>query len=242
MIEASKIRKSYGRAAILEEVSLAVRAGECLLLLGPNGAGKTTLLRVLATLLRPSGGALTVNGVDAVRNPAAARAVIGMVGHGSYVYEDLTAIENLRFWAAMNGGDTTRARLDGALGRVGLDGFGDERVRTFSAGMKRRMALARVMLGEPRVLLLDEPFTGLDARGRKWFNELLRTFKTGGGAAVMVTHSFGSGLEVSDRVAILAGGHILVDRPCADLSPDDLAKLYSSLTDSDGPADPGSAQ
>jgi heme exporter protein A len=242
MIEASKIRKSYGRAVILDEVSLTVRDAECLLLLGPNGAGKTTLLRILGTLLRPSSGALAVNGVDAVRNPGAARAVIGMVGHGSYVYEDLTALENLRFWTAMNGGDSARARLDAALERVGLDGFGEERVRTFSAGMKRRLALARVMLGEPRVLLLDEPFTGLDARGRKWFNESLRAFKTGGGAVVMVTHSFGIGLEVSDRVAILAGGQLLADRPCADLSPDDLNKLYNSLTESDGATDPGSAR
>jgi heme ABC exporter ATP-binding subunit CcmA len=242
MITASKIRKSYGPAVVLDEVSLAVGGAECVVLLGPNGAGKTTLLRILATLLRPGSGALTVNGVDAVRNPGEARRVIGMVGHGSYIYEDLTALENLRFWAVMRGAVASRARLFAALEQVGLDDVADERVRTFSAGMKRRLALARVMLGEPRVLLLDEPFTGLDARGRKWFNESLRAFKTGGGAVVMVTHSFGIGLEVSDRVAILAGGQLLADRPCADLSPDDLNKLYNSLTESDGATDPGSAR
>lgn len=232
MITASKIRKFYGPTIILDEVSLTVGGAECVLLLGPNGAGKTTLLRILATLLRPSSGDLTVNGVDAVRNPEQTRALIGMVAHGTYVYEDLTALENLQFWTVMHGGSATRARLDEALEQVGLDGFGDERVRTFSAGMKRRLALARVMLAEPRVLLLDEPFTELDSRGRKWLGEFLRTFKSTGGAVVMVTHSFGVALEVADRVAILGGGQLLLDRPRGDLSVDDLNKLYNSLTES----------
>jgi len=240
MIEASKIRKSYGRAVVLGEVSLAVRGAECVLLVGPNGAGKTTLLRILATVLRPNSGSLVVNGVDAIRQPAEARAAIGMVGHGSYVYEDLTALENLRFWATMHGGDAGRARLEGALAHVGLDGFGEERVRTYSAGMKRRLALARVALIDPRVLLLDEPFTGLDTEGRKWVGEFLRAFKARGGAAVLVTHSFGAALEISDRVAVLAGGQLVADRPCAQLSADDLNKLYTSLTESESPSDPGS--
>jgi heme exporter protein A len=232
MITASKIRKSYGATIILDEVSLSVGVAECVLLLGPNGAGKTTFLRILATLLRPTSGELTVNGVDAVRHPEPARALIGMVAHGTYVYEDLTALENLRFWTVMHGGMVTGTRLGSALEQVGLDGYGDERVRTFSAGMKRRMALARVMLGEPRVLLLDEPFTGLDARGRKWLGEFLRTFKSTGGVVVMVTHSFGVALEVADRVAILGGGQLLTDQTCGTLSVDDLNKLYNSLTES----------
>ena len=232
MITVSKIRKSYGPAIILDEVSLTVGRAECLLLLGPNGAGKTTLLRILATLLRPSAGDLTVNGVDAVRHPEQTRALIGMVAHGTYVYGDLTALENLRFWTIMGGRSAASARLSSALEQVGLDGFGDERVRTFSAGMKRRLALARVMLAEPRVLLLDEPFTELDARGRKWLGEFLRTFKSTGGVVVMVTHSFGVALEVADRVAILGGGQLLLDRPRGDLSVDDLNKLYNSLTES----------
>ena len=232
MIRASKIRRTYGPAVILDDVSLAVGSAECVLLLGPNGAGKTTLLRILATLLRPSGGVLTVNGVDAVRYPDQARALIGMVAHGTYVYEDLTALENLRFWTTMHGGSATRERLGSALEQVGLEGFAGERVRTFSAGMKRRLGLARVMLSEPRVLLLDEPFTGLDARGRKWLGEFLRTFKSTGGVVVMVTHSFGVALEIADRVAILGGGQLLLDRPRADLSVDDLTKLYDSLTES----------
>jgi heme exporter protein A len=233
MLAANRLRKSYGPSAVLEDVSLELREGQCLALLGPNGAGKTTLLRILATLLRPTAGTLTVGGVDAVKNPEAARAMMGMIAHGSHVYEDLTAIENLRFWTVMRGGDASPARLVAALQQVELDAVAGERVRTFSAGMKRRLALARVALDNARLLLLDEPFTGLDRRAQKWLGEFLMSFKAGGGAAIVATHSFGGGLAVADRVAILAGGRLMVDQSCADLSWDDVRRLYDSLTDGD---------
>jgi heme ABC exporter ATP-binding subunit CcmA len=217
---------------VIDGVSLAVGTGQCLALLGPNGAGKTTVLRILATLLRPTTGTLRIDGVDALREPERVRPLLSMVAHGSHVYEDLTARENLRFWETLRGGDPTPARLAAALAQVELDGVADERVRTFSAGMKRRLALARVLLGQARVLLLDEPFTGLDRRGRKWLNEFLLAFKARGGAAVVATHSFGSSLGVADRVGILGGGRLLVDRATADLSAEALHRLYESLTDS----------
>jgi heme ABC exporter ATP-binding subunit CcmA len=232
MIAAQELRKTYGSNIVIDGVSFTLGGGQCLALLGPNGAGKTTLLRILATLLRPTAGSLHVGGVDALREPERVRPLLGMVAHGSYVYEDLTARENLRFWEIMRGGDASPARLMAALAQVELDGVADERVRTFSAGMKRRLALARVLLGQARVLLLDEPFTGLDRRGRKWVSEFLQAFKTAGGAAVVATHSFGGGLGVADRVGILMGGRLLVDRPAADLSGAELHRLYESLTES----------
>jgi len=230
MIKASRLRKSYGRTVVLEDISLDLAAGQCLALLGPNGAGKTTLLRILATLLRPTSGSLAVGGVDALQNPEGARAVIGVVGHGTHVYEHLTALENLRFWTVMRGEDASRERLVAALQQVELEPVADDRVRTFSAGMKRRLALARVLLWRSRLLLLDEPFTELDQRGRKWLGEFLLAFKDGGGGVVVATHSFGSGLGVADRVAILHGSRLVIDRPCADLSWEDLRRLYDSLT------------
>jgi heme ABC exporter ATP-binding subunit CcmA len=230
-IAARDIRKSFGRSVALDRVSLDLGPGEALVLLGPNGAGKTTLLRVLATLVRPTGGTLRLGEVDALREPERARPLIGMVGHGSYVYEDLTAIENLRFWAAMHGHDAGEPRLRGALAQVELDGVATERARTFSAGMKRRLGLARVLLGQARILLLDEPFTGLDRQGSKWLAEFLQGFKAGGGTTVLATHSFGGALGVADRVAILAGGRLLLDRPAADLAADELRRLYDALTD-----------
>jgi len=104
-------------------------------------------------------------------------------------------------------------------------------VRTFSSGMKRRLGLARVLLAQARLLLLDEPFTGLDRRGRKWVNEFLQAFKAGGGSAVLATHSFGGGLGVADRIGILGQGRLLLDRPAADLSPEELHRVYESLTE-----------
>jgi heme ABC exporter ATP-binding subunit CcmA len=236
MITASGLRKSYRMTPVLEDVSLELGAGQCLALLGPNGAGKTTLLRMLATLIRPSGGALTVAGVDALKHPEMVRERVGMLAHGSYLYEDLTAVENLRFWSAMNGVDASAERLLGALQQVELDGVADERVRTFSAGMKRRLALARVVLRAPKVLLLDEPFTALDQRGRKWLGEFLLDFKAAGGAIVTATHSFASALGIADRLVILAGGRVVLDRSSDGLSWESLLRLYDSLTDGEGAA------
>jgi heme exporter protein A len=233
MISAAGLRKSFGRTVVLDDVSLEVGAGSCVALLGPNGAGKTTLLRILATLLRPSAGRLLVCGVDALAQPDTARASLGVVAHGSYLYEDLSARENLRFWTVMTGHDAANGRLEGALAQVELDGVADDRVRTFSVGMKRRLSLARVLLGNARALLLDEPFTGLDQRGRKWLTEFLLGFKAGGGAVVVATHSLATGLGAADRLSILVGGRVLVDRPCAGLGADAIRRLYADVTDGD---------
>ena len=231
MITAAGLRKSFARTPVIDGVSLEVPAGICLVLLGPNGAGKTTLLRIFATLVRPSSGSLTVAGVDALRSPEAVREAIAMVAHGSYVYEDLSALENLRFWATMGGYDASEGRLLAALSQVELEAVAHERARTFSSGMKRRIGLARVALGRARLLLLDEPFTGLDRQGRKWLSEFLLAFKGGGGAVVLATHSFEGALAVADRIAILAGGRLVLDQPAADLSRDDLRRLYDDLTE-----------
>jgi heme ABC exporter ATP-binding subunit CcmA len=229
MITAVGLRKIYGATVVLADISLEVPAGQCLALLGPNGAGKTTLLRLLATLARPSAGSLRIDGTDAVRDPDGVRARIGMVAHGSYVYEDLTALENLRFWAVMAGLDASPKRLRERLQAVELEAVADERARTFSAGMKRRLGLARVTLARPRVLLLDEPFTGLDRQGQKWLSEFLLAFKAGGGAIVLATHGFASALAVADRAVILAGGRVVLDRPAAGLGRDELHRLYDDL-------------
>jgi len=233
MIAASGLRKTFGATLVLEDVTLDVPAGQCLAVLGPNGAGKTTLLRILATLARPSAGTLRIDGVDAVREPDAVRARIGMVAHGSHVYEDLTALENLRFWAAMGGLDASLARLRERLQAVELDTVADERARTFSAGMKRRLGLARVTLGQPRLLLLDEPFNGLDRRGQKWLGEFLLAFKAGGGTIVLATHGFASALAVADRAAILVGGRIALDRAAAGLEREALHRLYDDLIEAE---------
>jgi heme ABC exporter ATP-binding subunit CcmA len=231
LVRVAGLVRVFGPTRVLDGVTLDVGAGEAVALLGPNGAGKTTLLKIVATLLRPTSGTVRVLGHDAVREAEAVRAVVGIVAHGAHVYEDLTARENLKFWATLGGCATDGDTLAHALAEVELERHADVRVRTFSVGMKRRLTLARVGLGRPRVLLLDEPFAALDARARKWLEGRLEAFKAAGGALVMATHSFGRELGTADRLAILVGGRIVLDTPRASLGPEDIQRLYVAHTE-----------
>jgi heme ABC exporter ATP-binding subunit CcmA len=231
LIRVRDLVRVFGRTRVLDGVDLDVAAGEAVALLGPNCAGKTTLLKIFATLLRPSRGTATVAGHDGAREPEAVRPLIGVVAHGVQLYEDLTARENLKFWATLAGLPADADTLAQALAEVELERHGNARVRTFSAGMKRRLALARVGLARPRVLLLDEPFAALDARGRKRLEARLESFKAGGGALLMATHSFGRELGAADRIVILAGGRVALDTPRAALAPDDVQRLYAAHTE-----------
>jgi heme ABC exporter ATP-binding subunit CcmA len=227
LVRITGLRKAFGARLVLDGVTMEVRPGEAVALLGANGAGKTTLLKVVATLVRPSRGTVTVGGHDGAREPDAVRRLVGLVAHGSHLYEDRTALENLRFWTTLAGLDARGATLLAALAEVELDRVAAERVRTFSAGMRRRLALARLALARPRVLLLDEPFAGLDQRAKKWLGEHLESFKAGGGALLMATHSFGRELEAADRLAILAGGRLALDAPRGGLAAADVQRLYT---------------
>jgi heme ABC exporter ATP-binding subunit CcmA len=221
----------FGANVVLAGVTLDVHAGEAVALLGPNGAGKTTLLRILATLARPTRGSAVVAGHDCVRDAEAVRAAVGVIAHGAHLYEDLTALENLRFWTGLHGVRASAETLTSALAAVDLDRYAGERVRRLSAGMKRRLSLARFLLRRPRVLLLDEPFASLDQQARKWLENHLQEFKALGGAIVMATHSFDRGLAVADRIAILAAGRVALDTPRAGLAADEIQRLYTLYTD-----------
>lgn len=231
LIRATGLAKIFGTTRVLNGVALDVHGGEAVALLGSNGAGKTTLLRILATLCRPSKGTAVVAGHDCVNDAEGVRKNIAFVGHGAHVYEELTARENLKFWMALSGGPMAPSTLLDALGAVELDRHADDRVRTFSAGMKRRLTLARLVLAPPRVLLLDEPSAGLDQRAWKWVEDYLRTLKESGSAVLMTTHSFNRGLDVADRIAILASGRIAFDAPRGDLASSEVERLYALHTE-----------
>jgi heme exporter protein A len=182
-------------------------------------------------LLRPTRGTALVGGHDCVRAAESARAILGVVAHGAHVYEDLTARENLAFWVRMAGQPADADTLAAALADVDLERHAHARVRTFSAGMRRRLALARLGLARPRVMLLDEPFAGLDQRARKWLEGRLESFKAGGGALLMATHSFGRELGIADRLAVLAGGRVVLESPRAGLDAQDVQRLYAAHTE-----------
>jgi heme exporter protein A len=188
----------------LRGVTLQVRPGETVGLLGANGSGKSTLLRIFATLLKPSAGAATVFGHNVEGAADAVRARIGYLAHEPGLYDDLTARENLLFAASMLG--IAPADADAALARVELTHAAHQRVRGFSAGMERRLSVARMLLARPRLLLLDEPYSNLDAAGISMMSGLISEVVRGGGAALVVLHELAPAASILTRTATIVDG------------------------------------
>ena len=207
-IVAEGLRREFGGIPVLAGVDLTVDAGELVVLLGANGAGKTTLLRVLATLLRPSGGTLRIFGEDASRRPPAARARVGHVGHESACYPDLTGRENLRVYAELHGVSDPESRITELLRWAGLEEAARRPVRVYSRGMTQRLALARALLHGPELLLLDEPFSGLDPSASTRLQSLLVELRRSGHAIVLSTHDVERVAAIATRVAILHRGRV----------------------------------
>lgn len=211
LLQASGITKRFGNRAVLRGINLELGPGERVALFGPNGAGKTTLLRILATLSTPTSGTLAIGGLDLSREREEARRHIGVVAHQTYLYEDLTAEENLRFYARMYDVADPPRRISEVLKVVGLDERRHDRVRTFSRGMQQRLSLARATLHRPQLLLLDEPDAGLDRAAVGLLAELIARQAADGGAVLLTTHDLGFGLASSERVLLLRSGRITVD-------------------------------
>ncbi|HEX2503950.1 MAG TPA: heme ABC exporter ATP-binding protein CcmA [Miltoncostaeaceae bacterium] len=206
---ASGLVKRFGERRAVDGVDLRLSAGECLAVLGPNGAGKSTLLKMLATLLRPDAGELAVCGHALPDGARRARAEIGYLGHDPLVYLDLTARQNLELYADLYGLPDARRRVDDALDRVGLLARSFDLVRTFSRGMAQRLGLARVLLHEPRLLLLDEPYAGLDAAGAHLLDALLSDASRDRGV-VIVTHEVERGVALAGRLLVLRAGRAVL--------------------------------
>ena len=202
------LEKSYQDWPVLWELDLTVLWGESLALFGANGAGKTTLLRILSTSLRADAGTITVAGWDLLRQTAEARRRIGVVGHRSFLYEDLTPRENLTYYARLYGVSDLETQVNAALERVGLSNRAGHRIRSLSNGMQKRAAIARAILHQPDVLLLDEPEAGLDRDSRRMLGELLAEWTAGGRSVVLTTHDIELGLAWGDRAAVLTGGQV----------------------------------
>jgi heme exporter protein A len=204
-VRAEGVERRFGRRRVLVEVSFDLAPGGFLLLLGPNGAGKTTLLRILATLLSPSGGSVRICGHDAREDAASVRRLIGFVGHSPLLYGDLTARENLRFYARMYQVAGAEERIADLLDRVELTVRADDPTHEFSKGMRQRLALARALLHDPRVLLLDEPYAGLDTRAAGLLDGLLDE-RAGRATVVLVTHDPARPAAWASATLTLAGG------------------------------------
>jgi heme exporter protein A len=209
-VEVSGLSKRFGQHRALAGVDLTLAAGEVCALLGPNGAGKSTLLAVLSTLMRPTAGAVRYLGGGGARAvDDRLRTEIGMLAHASLCYGELSAIENLRFFAGLYGVADGEARARALLDEVGLEPRArDQPARTYSRGMLQRLALARALLGRPSLLLLDEPFTGLDRDGAQALGHRLGRAKADGAIVLVVTHDLEAIAGVTDHAVVLRAGKI----------------------------------
>ena len=210
IIQVRDLRKDFGYLQALSGVSFDLNKGEFLTIFGPNGAGKTTLIKVLAGLTRPTSGSAHIDGFDVLESNAELRSQIGVISHSTCLYPDLTALENLLFYAKLYGLDDPEKRADESIREAGLQLRRHDPVRTYSRGMQQRMAIARATLHDPSVLFLDEPFTGLDLRATNALKDHLHDLHTGKRTIIMTTHDMSCGLELCDRVAIQNKGRFLL--------------------------------
>jgi len=217
-LDSTGIEKKFGYSIAIRNVSLQVRRGEFVALFGRNGAGKTTFLKIAATLMRPTRGRLAIEGFDTLKDPEGARRRVGFLSHNTFVYRDLTAIDNLRFFARLYGAPETNERLMSWLERVGLERRANDPVRAFSRGLQQRVGIARALLHDPALILLDEPYTGLDASAARTLNTLLDEALQAGKTIILTTHDLDQGLRGATRAVIVDKGVVVHDENSNDPS------------------------
>jgi len=227
-VEVAGVTRMFGRRRAVDGVDIALGSGECLALFGPNGAGKTTLLRLIAGLLKPTSGSVRV-GQRTLRDDPGARGQIGLISHQSMLYGALTARENVEFAARLYGVRDPRSASLTALERMRIADRADAQVRSLSRGLQQRVSIARAIVHEPSVVLLDEPYTGLDAAGGAALTDMLRSLRASGASLLLVTHNVEEGLTVATKAAVMLGGRIARRDDAASLDHREYQLAYRAM-------------
>lgn len=230
-IEIKGLCKSFGKLAALNDIDLDVFRGQVLMLLGPNGSGKTTLIKILGTLMKPDRGVVKVAGFDLVRTGQHVRRMIGVVTHETMLYEQLTGRENLRFVARMFGLNNIEQLVYESADKMGVTARLDQRVVSMSHGLKKRFSIARALLHDPLILLLDEPESGLDQEATKLLQDLIEEHSRNYRAVIMTTHDMEKAVSVGDNIAILSSGRITYRGSLDDwVNSSNIGNIYSNYS------------
>lgn len=226
IIKAENLVKKIGNKTILHGIDLHIKEGEFITVLGPNGAGKTTLLKILSLLVKPTSGSLVVKGKSGEDNYLELRRHMGVISHNSFLYDNLTAYENLEFYGKLYSVQNLKQRIDEVIEEVGLHYVLRDPVRTFSRGMLQRLSIARAIIHEPDILFLDEPYTGLDQHAIGILNSVLLNLNNKSRTLFMITHNYEQGLEKSDRILIVVKGDIVYDAATDGITQEGFKKIY----------------
>jgi len=230
IIEVKGLVKKFGFKTVLRKVDLSLKRGDFLALFGHNGAGKTTLIRILCSLMRPTSGEIHIAGLNPLHDREALCKAIGVISHRTFLYKNLSALENLKFYGKMYDVPDLKDRIETLLELVGLSEYRDEPVQTFSRGMQQRLSVARAIIHDPQILFLDEPYTGLDQHGAEDLKKLLKKFRSQGKTILMTSHNIDRGLELCNQSAILKSGRLVFKEETSGILKDDFKQLYYNLT------------
>jgi len=228
MIQLQQITKTFGARIVLRNLNLTIQEGDFITLMGANGVGKTTLLHLVASLSKPTAGNIIINGYNLAQNAQELRRFIGLVSHKTLLYDDLTADQNLQFYAKLYNVPQVTARIETLLQQVGLWGRQHDPVRVYSRGMQQRLSIARALLHNPPILLLDEPDTGLDQQAAAKLSNLLLEVSGQQRTILMTTHNFEWGVSKGNRVVILARGQVVYDVATAQVSAETIRAEYKN--------------
>jgi len=230
-VRAHLLSKTFGAQFALRNVDLEIQAGEFVTIFGPNGAGKTTLIRILSTLSKATSGDVIVEGQALGKDSDAIRRKIGVIGHQTFLYENLTAEENLKFYARLYRVQNSSDKITELLHDVGLETRRKDQVRTFSRGMQQRLSIARSLLHDPTLLLLDEPYTGLDQHASEMLTSWLTRLRERRQTTLMVTHDLERGVDLADRIAILVRGQVVFNDLRSSVDRSTFRQVYYDLVE-----------